>query len=67
MIALGLDNGSVTVWDLQRGIVCNKLTSTDKLPAVTDVCFSTDGQNIYTCSMDEDILEWNIQVLSQLF
>lgn len=65
-IALGFDDGSISVWDLQRGIVSSKLGKGENLPAVTDIAFSSDGKGLFSSSLDKDIIEWDLQVISFL-
>ena len=43
LVAVGMDNGTTSVWDLQRGVVTIKLGKDQHLAAVTDVAFSADG------------------------
>ena len=62
LVALGMDDGCITVWDLQRGVVAWKLGKGSKLPAVTDVCFSSDGSSMFSSSLEKDIVEWDLKV-----
>lgn len=61
MIALGMENGSISVWDLARGVVSRKLGKDSNLSAVTDVAFSPDGKFLYSSSSDKYIIEWDIE------
>lgn len=61
LIALGMENGSVSVWDLSRGVVSRKLGKDSNLSPVTDVAFSPDGKSIYSSSSDKYITEWDIE------
>ena len=60
-IAMGMDDGTVSVWDVQRGVVATKLgTSEQHLAAVTDVAFSKDGKLLYSSSAEKYITEWDL-------
>lgn len=61
-IAMGMNTGTVTVWDLQRGVVAFKLGKGLELPPVTDVAFSADGRTLFSASLDKDVLEWGLEV-----
>ena len=63
LIAMGMENGSVSVWDLQRGVVSLKLGKGQQLPAVTDVAFSSNGRGLFTSSLEREVLEWDLEVL----
>jgi WD40 repeat protein len=59
LIAVGLDNGTIEIWDL---VLKNKLVSwTGHKSRVTSVAFSPDGTKIVSGSRDNTVQLWNLQ------
>lgn len=61
-IAMGMENGTITVWDLQRGVVRVVLGKGMHLAAITDISFSADGLGIFSASIEKDVIEWDLTV-----
>jgi len=60
---MGMENGSITVWNLHRGVVSFNLGKGMQLPAVTDVAFSPSTRTLFSSSLDKEIIEWDLEVI----
>ncbi|TMW56328.1 hypothetical protein Poli38472_006338 [Pythium oligandrum] len=63
LIALGTSTGVIVIWDLRKGEVVQRLSS-DKEGhngAINDVAFNSQGNLLYSCSSDKNVLEWNVK------
>uniref|UniRef100_K3WH81 Small-subunit processome Utp12 domain-containing protein n=1 Tax=Globisporangium ultimum (strain ATCC 200006 / CBS 805.95 / DAOM BR144) TaxID=431595 RepID=K3WH81_GLOUD len=65
LIALGTSTGAIVVWDLQKGEVVRTLSSEQDKDAhgaaVNDVAFNAQGNLLYSCSSEKNVLEWNLK------
>ncbi|KAG5183263.1 WD40-repeat-containing domain protein [Tribonema minus] len=62
LLALGSDDGAVTVWDLQRGVVRTVLSDPSAAAAVSCLAFSLDGTQLYSGSKDDKkVVEWGLE------
>jgi hypothetical protein len=57
--AVGGKDGKIALWDLSRGKVKHELEG--HASGVNDVAFSTDGDLLYSCSDDKNVLEWKVE------
>ncbi len=63
LVAMGMSDGSVSVWDLQRGVVsCRLGRGASGAAALTDVAFAGDGRSLFTSSSDKHVTEWDLEV-----
>mmetsp|Transcript_16894 Transcript_16894/g.21936 ORF Transcript_16894/g.21936 Transcript_16894/m.21936 type:complete len:668 (+) Transcript_16894:105-2108(+) len=64
-LAVGTNSGTITVWDLQRGVVTSKLGATSDKHGdgsfISSVSFSSDGTKVYSSSRENSICEWNLE------
>lgn len=64
-MALGTSTGVIVVWDLQKGEVSQTLSSEKDKDAhgaaVNDIAFNSQGNLLYSCSSEKNILEWNVK------
>lgn len=65
LIALGTSTGVIIVWDLQKGEVVQTLSREKEKDAhgaaVNDIAFNAQGNLLYSCSSEKNILEWNVK------
>ena len=62
LLALGSDQGHVSVWDLTRGVLARRLGEGQNLKRVTGVAFAAGGATLYTTGAgDADVLEWDLR------
>lgn len=65
LVALGTSTGVIVVWDLQKGEVAQTLSSEKDKDAhgaaVNDIAFNSQGNLLYSCSSEKNILEWNVK------
>jgi WD40 repeat protein len=61
-LAMGMDNGTITVWDLHRGVVAMTLGKDMQLQPVTDVAFSVSDNTLFSSSLASDVNEWDLEV-----
>ncbi len=62
ILALGSDQGHVSVWDLTRGVLARRLGEGQHLKRVTGVAFAAGGATLYsTGAGDADVLEWDLR------
>jgi len=59
---MGMDNGTITVWDLHRGVVAMTLGKDMQLQPVTDVAFSVSDNTLFSSSLASDVIEWDLEV-----
>ncbi|CAM9286134.1 unnamed protein product [Phaeothamnion confervicola] len=73
LIALGTEQGTVTIWDLQRGVVSKSLGEGMSLPKMTALAFGiavagddaaaaavSAAPTLFTASADTHVLEWSV-------
>jgi len=67
--AVGTSAGSIIIWDLQRGVILNKLgvdTSQDgESFGISSISFSSAGSTVFTSSREKYILEWDVETGEQ--
>lgn len=59
LIAMGFENGTITVWDLHRGVPRFNLGRGLQLQPVTDVAFS--DKTLFSSSLAKEIIEWDLE------
>jgi WD40 repeat protein len=56
--ASGYDDGTVVLWDVATGSVHDQFNG--HAGAVTEVAFSSDGDTLYSVSLDRSLLQWDL-------
>ncbi len=62
LLALGSDQGHVSIWDLTRGVLACRLGEGQNLKRTTGLAFTADGTKLYsTAAGDAEVVAWDVK------
>ena len=65
LLGFGMESGQILLWSLVMGEMVGTLSG-GHVKAVTAVCFSAGGEQLYSASLDRSVMSWDVQAQTRL-